>query len=638
MIWISKQEENEKMYIYCMKLIFTLSLLLSGLCLNAQLDSLLSLKSFDSPTHELQTYRDIAYFAAYENISISKEYGEKAIALAKEMESDSLLALAYNDATFAYHSEGNYTRLKELGEMSLALREASGDRAGIAASRSKIALAHQEMGNLKLAMEEYSKAAEIYLELGDAYRSAQIKNNVGNLLGVAKSYREAHDTQLEAAKLFLEVGDSLSYLLARTNAASQLISLNELTAAEQILKEDLALAQKLESIRTTEYFRNLGVINELQGDYLSAKSNFENILGWYEEVGSKSGMAFAHARLARTDIKLNLLRSAKNHLFEAEALYGNTGSWKEKEHLYQSFVDYYSAKRTFKNAIEYVDLVNAYQDSMLQEEAQKTVISLEKQLELKESKAKALANQLEAEKERAANEVKDLWIKGIIVFAVLLLIALFLFARKRIAQKEAKRKAIALEAQEEKVRISRDLHDHIGAELTLITSKLDVLSYRSEDEELKEKLDAISDFSRGAMQELRKTIWAAKENAISLSDFGEELNRFLERFEVESNVDFPRIAEEIPASKALGIYRICQEAVNNAIKHANCSNITIKIRSEQEVFSFQIIDDGKGFESEGENMGHGLNNMKARVLALGGQFKLENHGGTQISFDIPKTM
>ncbi len=619
-----------------MKLIFTLGLLLSGLCLNAQLDSLLSLQRFDSPLHELQTYRDIAYFAAYENITISKEYGDKAIALAKELESDSLLALAYNDASFAYHSEGNYARLKELGEKSLALREQLGDQAGIAASRSKIALAHQEMGNLKLAMEEYSKAAAIYLDLGDVYRSAQIKNNVGNLLGVAKSYREAHDTQLEAAKLFLEVGDSLSYLLARTNAASQLIALNEIAAAEQIMDQDLALAERLASVRTTEYFRNRGVIHERQGDYLSAKSDFENILGWYEEVGSTSGRAFAHARLARTDIKLNLLRSAKNHLFEAEALYGNTGSWKEKEHLYQSFVDYYSAKRTYKNAIEYVDLVNAYQDSMLQEEAQKTVIALEKQLEVKESKAQALASQLEAEKERAASEVKDLWIKGIIVFAILLLIVLFLVARKRIAQKEAKRKAIALEAQEEKVRISRDLHDHIGAELTLITSKLDVLAYRSEDEALKEQLDSIAEFSRGAMLELRKTIWAAKENAISLSDFGKELNRFLERFEVSSNVDFPRIAEEIPASKALGIYRICQEAVNNAIKHANCKTITIRIRSEQEVFSFQIIDDGKGFDLDGENMGHGLNNMRARVLDLGGQFKLEQEGGTQISFDIPK--
>lgn len=625
------------MYIYLMKYITTLSLLLVSFCLNAQLDSLLKIQSFNNEEHELSVYRDIAYYAAYEDINTAKIYGGKAIELAKSLDNDSLLALAYNDATFAYHSEGDFEQLKSFAELSLELRENNGDRAGIAASRSKIALAYQEMGDVKKAMEEYSKAAEIYLDLGDAYKSAQIKNNIGNLLGVAKSYREAFQVQDEAAEILLSTGDSLAYLISRANAASQLISLNELQEAKSYLQKDWELALRKESIRTTEYFRNWAVVQELNGDFQGAEATFEGMLKWYAEANSKSGMAYIHARLARTSIKLNNLRAAKDHLFEAEARYGNSGSWKEKEHLYQSFVDYYSAKRLYKNAIEYVDLVNAYRDSMMQEQAQETVISLEKQLQLRETKAQVLEKELEVEKERASGAIKDLWIKGIIVFSALILVIIVLYARKRIANKEAKRKQAELEAQQEKVRISRDLHDHIGAELTLITSKLDILSYKHEDPEVKTQLDTIADYSRGAMQELRKTIWAAKENAISLSDFGKELNAFLDRFEVESSVDFPRITEEIPASKALGIYRICQEAINNAIKHANCKSITVKIRSEHDVFAFQVIDDGSGFVESTADAGHGLENMKGRVEALCGNFKMDSTvGGTTITFDIPK--
>src|SRR5690606_32195444 len=84
--------------------------------------------------------------------------------------------------------------------------------------------------------------------------------------------------------------------------------------------------------------------------------------------------------------------------------------------------------------------------------------------------------------------------------------------------------------EEQRLAISRDLHDNIGAQLTFIISSLDNLKYgfSIEDEKLKNRLSGISTFTRSTITELRDTIWAMNKDEISFSDLRTRIANFIE--------------------------------------------------------------------------------------------------------------
>ena len=85
------------------------------------------------------------------------------------------------------------------------------------------------------------------------------------------------------------------------------------------------------------------------------------------------------------------------------------------------------------------------------------------------------------------------------------------------------------------------------------------------------------------------------------------------------------------------VFLIIKEAINNILKHANATIITIGIYAEQKKLYIQISDNGNGFDAQHHSDGNGLENMKARAENVGGKFALTSvHGkGTDISIVIP---
>mgnify|MGYP000315454022 CR=1 FL=1 len=89
--------------------------------------------------------------------------------------------------------------------------------------------------------------------------------------------------------------------------------------------------------------------------------------------------------------------------------------------------------------------------------------------------------------------------------------------------------------QEQRLRISRDLHDNVGSQLTFIISSLDNLKYVTKDTntKLKEKLSNISSFTSDTIYQLRDTIWAMNKNEISIEDLHTRILSFIEKAKTE---------------------------------------------------------------------------------------------------------
>lgn len=194
--------------------------------------------------------------------------------------------------------------------------------------------------------------------------------------------------------------------------------------------------------------------------------------------------------------------------------------------------------------------------------------------------------------------------------------------------------------QEQRLRISRDLHDNIGAQLSFIISSIDNLKYASKDTsvEFKDKLSYISEFTSATIDQLRDTIWAMNKDEISLTDLQSRTLAFIEKAKVaKQQVKFTFNNEvsssiKFTAIEGMHLFRVIQEAINNSLKYANANLVTVNFKEESKQLIISIKDDGDGFEKEKVQLGNGLLNMQKRMDEINAHININSKPsqGTQI--------
>ena len=190
--------------------------------------------------------------------------------------------------------------------------------------------------------------------------------------------------------------------------------------------------------------------------------------------------------------------------------------------------------------------------------------------------------------------------------------------------------------QQQRLTISRDLHDNIGSQLTFVISSIDNLRYvfKIQDPILEDKLIAIGNFTRETIIELRDTIWAMNHSEISLDDLRGRICNFIEKAKkARGDINFDFIADEnlqkfsFSAVSGMNVYRSIQEALNNAIKYSGAKNISVKIVNCINEVKIMVNDDGFGFDLKTVNQGNGLRNIESRINSIGGSSSVETSKG-----------
>jgi len=183
------------------------------------------------------------------------------------------------------------------------------------------------------------------------------------------------------------------------------------------------------------------------------------------------------------------------------------------------------------------------------------------------------------------------------------------------------------EIQNERERISRDLHDNLGAYAAAIAANVGKVKEELHGPKM---IDELQMNSRAIVTQLNDTIWALNREAILLTSISDRFKVFLQKIQpsypqITMTVE-EHIITDITLSpvNALHLFRIMQEAVNNAARHSNCSHINFSVESHL-VCLVSITDDGDGIKNETKiNAGYGLKNMKLRASEAGWDIKWEN--------------
>jgi signal transduction histidine kinase len=272
----------------------------------------------------------------------------------------------------------------------------------------------------------------------------------------------------------------------------------------------------------------------------------------------------------------------------------------------------------------------------------KKIASYETKYEVEKKEKELLKNQIEIKKRT------NLIILISIITISIALLGFLLFRQQKLKNKQQEQEFVLKQAiakietqnqlQEQRLSISRDLHDNIGAQLTFIISSVDNLKFgnKSLDDKITNQLSKISNFTKATIVELRDTIWAMNSNEFSFEDLRSRIYNFIEKaqsakedvqFNFTINTDLKNI--KLSAISGINVYRTIQEAVNNSIKYANASAIIIDVKKVNQRTIIEIKDNGIGFDLSNIKLGNGIQNMKSRIEEIGGEFEinsLENKG------------
>jgi signal transduction histidine kinase len=200
-------------------------------------------------------------------------------------------------------------------------------------------------------------------------------------------------------------------------------------------------------------------------------------------------------------------------------------------------------------------------------------------------------------------------------------------------QKSITQKILDTQDRERK-RISREMHDDIGAGLTQIT----LMSESAKESKNTARLDDIANTSRQLVNSIGEIIWSLNPENKTLSHLcaylREQLNKQLEYSGMRYMIILPEEDKEIILTneQRRNIILVTKEIVNNAIKYSKAKNISIKAELVNEDIAFTIKDDGVGFDAIKLYAGNGLRNCKNRIEELGGTMEVVAGVDTGSSF------
>jgi len=232
---------------------------------------------------------------------------------------------------------------------------------------------------------------------------------------------------------------------------------------------------------------------------------------------------------------------------------------------------------------------------------------------------------------------------------ILLLFAVLAYAFNRYNKRKFQKRLDILESEHkiqlERERISRDLHDSIGAYANAVLYNTELLQKENDAAEKNVLMNDLKFASKDIITSLRETVWALKKDTytaeeclLRIKNFIQALSRYYPhiQFKAEGEASAEKILHH---TKALHVVRIVQEAVTNAIKHAAANSISLSSSEHAGKWELRVTDDGKGFDYEAMKRaehGNGLLNMNQRATESGVQFKVSSApaSGTTITMEV----
>ena len=497
------------------------------------------------------------------------------------------------------------------------------------------------LGNFIDASADYDTASRYFEKLEDYQYMLYAKQGNIMMFSMNGFYEKA---QIERSKLISQIKELELYPNLSTEYYNQAVDDRKIGAKDKAL---LALLEAEKYLDSTQNRTGMAIaINGLLSTHYAESNDLERAkiyLDKVEAIRDESGTdliseAHYHAskstylkRLGRYD---EALEFAKMRLADAKML----GDQEQIIHALEDLYQIYEYKGDATKSLEYYKKFSNKKDSLF--DSQKTNLLVYYQ-SLYESEKKG--REIEAQNASIAllekdNEGFKRWLWFTAIAAVLICGLIYLIVKqkglkaKQVLQQKFSQELLVSQ-EEERKRISKDLHDGLGQNLLLIKNSL----ITSGDEKNKEMVG-------NAIEEVRAISRALHPFQLQKLGLTKAIENMVVQIDQNSSLfistEIENIDDLFSGEDALNVYRIIQESFNNVIKHSEAEASKLEIKKKAKHLKITIQDNGKGFnvaEKYRDLKSMGLKTLKERTRFLKGALKINSNKGqgTQLQFTIP---
>jgi two-component system, NarL family, sensor kinase len=467
---------------------------------------------------------------------------------------------------------------------------------------------------------------------------------------------------MEKALVIAESSDDESKCAAFMNHANNLLNQGQLSKAKEMLDKIEPIVQRLQNVSYSQYYFYIrGHWSQRQHDYKKAISDYRKSLQFARNNKSVHQITSVMSQMFDCFIKTNDLSEAKIYIDSTLLLAVQSGLKMRKKEAYDGLALWYEKKGDHKNSNAYLKRSIALNDSLMSEENNKQIASLEIRYQVagKESEIRNL--KMEKELQQLAIVKKNTLNYLLIAAALVLLIVSLLVYRtykqnqklqqQRISELEREKQLNAIEAvlkgeEQERARLAKDLHDGLGGMLSgikygLQTMKGNLIMTPDNTRALERSMDMLD----SSIKEMRRVAHNMMPETLvkfgldtALRDYCNDINQsgvLLVTYQSFGLVDMT-----LDQTLAITTYRIVQELINNTLKHAGAKEAIVQITGTDRQLVITVEDDGKGFDTAilGRSKGIGWMNIQHRIEFLKGRLDIlsqpEKGTSVQIEFSI----
>lgn len=596
-----------------------------------------------------QLYSDLTW--DYIDISLDSAivYGEKALLTAQKTKRHDLISQSYSNLGGVYLRKENFKKSLEYYQKAIEIRKVNKDFDGVAKAKINV-------GNVFASQQDYLPATTYFIEAIDYFEgkndtiASLTKGNLGLIFYEMKNFSKAIK-YLEESTDFLK-RNNLKQGLCRTYLSLGDVYLDK----SDTLKALNYYQTSLENCKDCKDNLGISTLNQRIGSVYAAKGNSANAKKYFQlsekllkELNSEIEQSNLLLVKANEFIQQNKFNEAYEKLLQVKNIHENFESDRYLLETYKLLTNVCLQKAMKDSSIFYFEkYIN-----LKEEKLRKSVLEQTSELETKYQTAEKEKQLLQKEAE-AKQKTTTIIILSLFAFFIAI-VGYLIYRQQRLKNRQQKQEfelqsAIAQidnqnKLHEQRLAISRDLHDNIGAQLTFIISSVENLKFGfpTIEESIKNQLTTISEFTKTTIVELRDTIWALNASGFSFEDLSSRMYNFIEKAQAaKENIVFQLKVDEQCKTKSftslegINIYRTIQEALNNAIKYADATEISIHVNAANERVNILISDNGKGFDRDAIELGNGILNMQKRIEDIGGTFVIhsEQLKGTQITISL----
>lgn len=623
-------------------------------------DSLLRLIALaNQDTIKAMLYVDAGMEVENSAPEIAKIYYKNARQLAARHQYAPAIYKAIAGYTYVLNMQGKYDSSAVMNQEAVELARSRKDSLPLAKALFNTGTSYRERGEYETAVKYYEEGKIIFQLIGQERLSAVGEDVQQVLYNDMHQYERGIQHGERAVQLSRDAGDNRQLCIALSNLGLNYADVRKLDKAQRVYEEALALSQRngdtyMEMVATL----NLADILIQQDKYDKTEPYFQKVLKMAEELDAKDSRALALKGLSYHYGHARQYEKAKAYARQALDIAGEQQLRKLKGSILKQMGNLAYATQNPVLGNQYNTAATLLEDSLFNEAMAKRTQELEVKYatELKESKIL----QLESDSDLQALSIKN---KNMLITFLSLLAAAFVLVglllyrayrhrqkvqQLRIHELETEKQLAATEAvlkgeEQERARMAKDLHDGLGGMLSGVKFSLNnfrgnLVMTPDSAMAFERSLDML-DSSIGEMRRIAHNLLPEALIQYGLNTALLGLCRDVSNSGALQVRYQPINVENLPLdqSKAITIYRMVQELLNNTLKHARAQHALVQLSRTDNTLSITVEDDGQGFDAGilESTSGMGWANIRNRVNFLNGRLDVDSGAGTSVFIEIP---